>query len=590
MIGRRIDIPKRHLLTFFGLFLFSAFLCNAFWTQEASAAYRAGNLTDNAVFLDANSMNQGQIQGFLNSMEGQIASKTFSMNCDLAGQQAKQIYVSIGAPCGGTATSAQIIYYAAQVYGISPKVIIATIQKEQSLITAKNPTQRQYGQVMGYSCPTSGECDGNSNFLWQVDNGTWALRYHYERARGNNTWWNNGSWGGSGCGGDTKYRKPNAYPGQNVRFYDEGDRHYATVFIENAATSSFYCYTPHVFNNFPGCIAAWGVPYTNWRPTIGNTGNCYSGSYNYVTAFESWFGSVHANVITPLNIPRWMQLKSDTYKYSYGDNQAQGPLLSRGRQIYFPDKFYSNGQWYLRTQFSRDTGGLEGIPLSDLEEIPTQAISPRWMSVRATTAKIDPVRVQTYENVDAMRAVKVLDTISVNDTLYYRTEYENANDSPKFLAATSLENFKFYNFITPRTLYTKKATNKINVQTGATIQNIAANTFLSFDRRITIDGILYAQLSNEHGTLHAVSMNDLEEIDQLPFVSLDNPRVMQLTTDSYKKRLPGATNYGPLLAAGRRIYFPDKVLINGKWYLRTQWDKDMGNHDGIPLEALTEIN
>lgn len=249
-------------------------------TGTASAAYDSDRIIDNTLFLDAKSMSAQQIQSFLNDRGGQLASRSFILDCDAAGQQAKSMYISVGAPCGQNSSSANIIYYASQVYGVSPKVILATLQKEQSLITATNPTDRQYAQAMGYACPTSGDCNSSSNFFWQIDNGTWVLRYHYERANGNFSWWNPSStWT---CGTEKNLYKPNLYPRQNVDFYDTNGTKYATVYIQNAATSAFYCYTPHVYNNPQGLYG---------RAPYGTTGLYYSGSYNFVSAYNLWFGS-----------------------------------------------------------------------------------------------------------------------------------------------------------------------------------------------------------------------------------------------------------------------------------------------------------
>lgn len=265
----------------FSVILFSCLLAfQAISTNRVSAAYEGGHLIDNGLYLDAASMNAAQIQSFLTGKGGALANKSFVMNCDAAGQQAKQIYLSLGAPCDQSVLASQIIYYAAQVYGISPRAILVTLQKEQSLVTATNPTDRQYAQAMGYACPTSGNCDASSNFFWQIDNATWVLRFHYERARGNMNWWyTSTSWT---CGTQKAYYRPNLYPNQNVNFYDEDNVYYRTHFIVTAATSALYCYTPHAYNNPQGL---YGLP------TYGTTGRYYTGSYNFVKFYELWFGS-----------------------------------------------------------------------------------------------------------------------------------------------------------------------------------------------------------------------------------------------------------------------------------------------------------
>ncbi len=275
---------RTSLFTSLLILIISLFLIN-FIPKYASAAYDGSRIIDDSIFLNAASMTAPDIQTFLVARGGAIANKSFAMDCTTAGTQANNAYIALGAPCGQTVLASSIIYYTAQVYGVNPRVIIATMQKEQSLITATNPTNRQYVQAMGYGCPTTGSCDDSSNFFWQVDNGTWVLRFHYERAKKNMSWWYvNSTWT---CGTEKNFYKPNLYPGQNVNFYDEDGVMYRTHFIANAATSAFYCYTPHAYNNPLGLYG---------RAPYGTVGRYYSGSYNFVYFYELWFGSTKTGI------------------------------------------------------------------------------------------------------------------------------------------------------------------------------------------------------------------------------------------------------------------------------------------------------
>src|SRR5690606_18128328 len=140
-------------------------------------------------------------------------------------------------------------------------------------------------QAMSYGCPTTGSCSDSSNFSYQIDSGTWVLRYHYERANGNNTWWNTSS--GWTCGTAKNFYKPSLYPKKKVTFYDGNGVAYRTYTLSNPATSAFYCYTPHAYNNPKGL---YGLP------KFGTKGQYYTGSYNFVKFFETWFGSTTSSV------------------------------------------------------------------------------------------------------------------------------------------------------------------------------------------------------------------------------------------------------------------------------------------------------
>jgi len=233
---------------------------------KASAQYVEGNLVDDTQFLDASSMSHASIQSFLNARGGALAN-----------------YSSWSGRDNATVSAAQIIYEAAYDYGVSPKVILATLQKEQSLVTSKNPAASQYNFAMGYGCPDSTGCGSSySGFYNQVDNGTWQLRYNFERARGNNTWWRNSS--SYACGGATRYYSTGLYQGRTVTFLDEAGYGYKTFRLNGAASASLYCYTPHAY---PGSSQYY-----------------YSGSYNFVVAYENWFGSTQPSVVvsSPLRI------------------------------------------------------------------------------------------------------------------------------------------------------------------------------------------------------------------------------------------------------------------------------------------------
>jgi hypothetical protein len=271
---------KQH--TFIRFIAFTSFALGATllsaltYSTPAAAAYDGGKLIDNAVFLNANTMDVNAIQSFLVSKGGGLASKSFYFNCAYDAQT-EVWYRAIGAPCGSTVSAATIIYYAGQVYGINPQVIIATLQKEQSLITTVNPTTTQINYAMGYGCPDNGSCT-TAGFFEQVDMGTWTFRFNYERASGNYTWWKQSySWV---CDTSTRYYSPTLLPYRNVNFYDDAGVMYRTHYIANAATSALYCYTPHAYNNPYGLYG---------REPYGTVGMYYSGSYNFVYFFEMWF-------------------------------------------------------------------------------------------------------------------------------------------------------------------------------------------------------------------------------------------------------------------------------------------------------------
>lgn len=229
----------------------------ALFAAPAHAAYNSNNIIDDGRFTNHTTMDEAAIQAFMNARNSGLKN-----------------YVDPSV----NQSAAKIIRDAAWDFGINPQVIMATLQKEQSLMTNPTPSASNINFAMGYGCPTTGSCS-YPGFYQQVRNGSWQLRFNMHRAAGNNGTWTGPSgqtWGNSSisyaCRNATAYYSTGLFPGRNVTFYAHTNgQAYANVAITNAATAAMYCYTPHVYN--PS-----GTPVY------------YSGSYNFVVFYERWFG------------------------------------------------------------------------------------------------------------------------------------------------------------------------------------------------------------------------------------------------------------------------------------------------------------
>ncbi len=148
-------------------------LAGALAGQQASAspAPSAGATFDpNMVISDRNfravgSLSQAQVQSFLAAQTGIL--KTYAAP-DVNG---------VVKPAG------QIVWEAAQAFGVSPKVLLATLQKEQGLLTATAPSAKALDWAMGCGVPDSGVLNtaykGFGKQLWfgarslNVDGAAW---------------------------------------------------------------------------------------------------------------------------------------------------------------------------------------------------------------------------------------------------------------------------------------------------------------------------------------------------------------------------------------------------------------------------------
>jgi peptidoglycan hydrolase CwlO-like protein len=158
-------------------------------------------------FRAANSMSAAGIQKFLESQPGALKSY---VGPDHAGVRK---------------TAAEMIADASVNFNVNPKVILATLQKEQSLLSAKNPTQSQYNGAMGAGMPDSGK--NNSSM----------------QGFGNQIWW-----------GAQKQNKNALDWRQGASEAVDGTK----VFPTNEGTFAQYRYTPH----FSGVMSFWMI---YWR-------------------------------------------------------------------------------------------------------------------------------------------------------------------------------------------------------------------------------------------------------------------------------------------------------------------------------------
>ena len=269
--------------------------------RNISSAVRAtdfnpGRIIDDSVFYDKDSMNVQQIQAFLNSQVGQCDTWGSGPSGRGDGRTAAQFaaaqhssywhqppYVCInnyhenpntgetsfekgGGAFSGGISAAQIIYNAAQEYGISPKVLLVLLKKEsQNVLNDNWPVKGQYKYAMGYGCPDSGPnytaacVNSKAGFYKQMTLAAWQLKYYKDHYKDGGyslrIGWNN-----------IQY-SPNPACGTK------------RVNIENVATLSLYIYTPYVPNdaalaNFPG------------------TANCGAyGNRNFFMFYNQLFGS-----------------------------------------------------------------------------------------------------------------------------------------------------------------------------------------------------------------------------------------------------------------------------------------------------------
>lgn len=132
-----------------------------------AAEFNPHSIISDQELQDWQSLGRSEIQTFLKTKNSPLA--TMSMT-DLTGV---------------TRPVSEIIYQTAETYRINPKYLLVKLQKEQSLVSDKTPSQRQLDWATGYGVCDS--CDTNDprltkykGFAAQVDGAAGIMRWYYE--------------------------------------------------------------------------------------------------------------------------------------------------------------------------------------------------------------------------------------------------------------------------------------------------------------------------------------------------------------------------------------------------------------------------
>src|SRR5665213_751491 len=307
----------------------------------ASAAFNANDLIDDSVFNNTNTMNASAIDSFLN----QFPNSCLSTNKGFKAPDVIGYSPSPPGPAdtgryyyGGAVSARTLIYHASQVYGLNPRVILATLEKEEGLVSGSgypgNPacSNLRYTAAMGYLCTdtvtphdysgwelyslngtqvtsVSGTCTESASvagFSRQIIVATWQMKFDQQRSEGN-VGWNvqRTNYPNPGNTWDNSDDPQSCYSHKMTQGYYQAcpsgpfatfDGLYpidgTTVHMDTGPTAALYNYTPH----FPG-------------------------NQNFVTIFQNWFGSPVGELLRTSTNAQIYIVNSDT-GYKYPTNSA----------------------------------------------------------------------------------------------------------------------------------------------------------------------------------------------------------------------------------------------------------------------------
>lgn len=190
-------------------------------THPNGTRVNMSNLISDSLFVrQKNSASQKDIQNLFNTTDSPLKNNITIYKKNNKGD----VYNT-----GVTITPAKVVYDASVTYSVSPKVILATLQKESSLVSSYHANDSLSSKCF-YFCMGAGSVSSTTTtgFDKQIDLGTSTLHKWYQD-------------------GVDSYSFPYYYSNTGFRGYKgSGSTGYSTaIWCDNAATYSLYKYTPY---------------------------------------------------------------------------------------------------------------------------------------------------------------------------------------------------------------------------------------------------------------------------------------------------------------------------------------------------------
>lgn len=576
------------------LLLVVAIFCTSMLTGTAHAAFDQNRIIDDAVFNSSSSMSASDIDAFLNANNSCISPNSGFRAIDPTGYSP-----STGYQYGGNVTAGTVIAHAAQAYDLNPRVLLVTLQKEQSLITttpnSTNCSTRTISKSMGYACTdnvtahsytglnlytrngttytavdvTCVEAAQKAGFTQQIIRAAWLLKFAQQRSLGNMNWavirgsWDNSDDLQSCYSGPVTQGYRQVCPSGPTTFYDgyitiDG----TSVHPNSGATAALYYYTPH-----------------------------FAGNENFFTIWTNWFG---ASIVQfdALQAPRYMQISTNNvYEQDLASGQNVGSAMPTGTQLLFTTKLTLNGVTYLRTAQDTANNLFQGIPQNEVQDIPySTMLYPRWMKLTATARKQIPRQGKNIDaSIPADTSIYFTSKMIVDGTTYLRTSHDTGSDADKGVPLNFLTDVSYDPLMIPRYMQISKPLYKTVPESGANSgSQLLTGTQFKFDTKITLGDNTYLRDSNDTASDTDVGIN-VNSLLENTFVKMATPRTMKLNTNTSKFDTRNLNGINSQLTINQQITFKSKIFVNGQWYLRSTADTNANVPYGVPLSDLSEV-
>lgn len=291
----------------------------------SGGSFSAGNIITNENFYNGSAMSESQIQSFLQKQVGSCKNSNCLANYKANTPNRSWSWGNCAAYQGArNESAARIIYKVQRACNLSAKVILVTLQKEQSLLTNKAPTAGVMRKAMGYGCPDTDVCDSTYyGFFNQVFAAGRQLTW-YGDPNGSFTW--------------IKVGQVNS-----IRYHPSASCGSGNVRVQNRATSALYYYTPYQPNS---------AALSNMYGT-GNSCSAY-GNRNFWRMYRDWFGDPSSNAPS---VPTMRLSGSDRYGTAAAVSKNAFPKAG------VPVAYIASGEDYADALSAAPAAATQGGPL-----------------------------------------------------------------------------------------------------------------------------------------------------------------------------------------------------------------------------------
>lgn len=297
-----------------------------------------------------------------------------------------------------------------------------------------------------------------------------------------------------------------------------------------------------------------------------------------------------------MSSPRWLDLAVAAPKYNPDSGTTVSNPYPVDTRIRFVDKIERDGKTYLRTESDRNNGNFRGFLRTDTKEIlPTALTRPIYLELASNQSKLSPITSQTNlsQTYPAGKIVKFVDEVIINDSNFYRSEYDKARNEMFFMPKDALRDITYKALDKPRYLRIPAGTAKVNPATGEHVGTIATKTEGLFETSVTTDKTYYRTREDSANQLpYGFSLNDLEDITYDTYTPTEaNASWMKITSPVQKYNLLTRESVGSILMPeqNQSIRIADTITTNGQKYYRMYDDAKKDFDLVIPASALAEV-